>query len=52
MVHKPCLYSGIIDRKWIIFKHQVDDFAIAVPDECTASILLMLDKKLTMPIKK
>jgi hypothetical protein len=52
MVHKPCLYSGIINKKWIIFKCQVDDFTIATPNECTAHILLdMLGKKLTMPIK-
>jgi hypothetical protein len=32
---------------------QVDDFAIAAPDERTANILLdMLDEKLTMPIKR
>ncbi len=32
---------------------QVDNFAIAAPDERTATILLnMLDKKLTMPIKR
>jgi hypothetical protein len=33
--------------------HQVDDFAIAVPDQQMANILLdMLDDKLTMPIKR
>ena len=26
-VHEPCLYSGMIDGKRIIFKRQVDDFA-------------------------
>ncbi len=32
---------------------QVDDFAIAAPNERTANILLdMLDEKLTMPIKR
>jgi len=36
--HEPCLYSGIIDGKRIIFKRQVDDFALAVPDERTATI--------------
>ena len=31
---------------------QVDDFAIAAPDQCTADILLdMLDDKLSMPVK-
>jgi hypothetical protein len=32
---------------------QVDDFAIAAPDQCTADILLdMLDDRLTMPVKR
>jgi hypothetical protein len=51
--HKPCLYSELIEGKRIVFMRQVDDFAIAAPDECTANILLnMLDKKLTMTIKR
>jgi hypothetical protein len=52
-VHEPCLYSGIIDGKRIIFKRQVDDFAIAAPDERTANILLdMIDDKLSIPMKR
>ncbi len=52
-VHEPCLYSGIINGKRVIFKRQVDDFAIAAPDAQTAYILLdMLDEKLTIPIKR
>ncbi len=52
-VHEPCLYSGLINRKRVIFKYQVDDFAIAAPDAQTADILLdMLDEKLTIPIKQ
>ncbi len=35
-IHKPCLYSGIVDGKRVIFKRQVDDFAIAAPDKCMA----------------
>ncbi len=51
-VHEPCLYSGMINGKWVIFKRQVDDFAIAAPDAKAADILLdMLDDKLTIPIK-
>jgi hypothetical protein len=51
-VHKPCLYLGIINGKWILLKCQVDDFAIAAPNAKTANILLdMLDDKLTIPIK-
>jgi hypothetical protein len=52
-VHEPCLYSGLINNKRVVFMRQVDDFAIAAPDQRTADILLnMLDKKLTMPIKR
>jgi hypothetical protein len=51
--HEPCLYSGIIAGKRVIFKRQVDDFAIAAPDEKTANILLdMLDDKLRIPLKR
>jgi len=43
----------MIDGKRILFKRQVDDFAIAAPDAKTADILLdMLDEKLTIPIKR
>ncbi len=52
-VHEPCLYSGLINGKHIVFKRQVDNFAIAAPNQCTAAILLdMLDEMLTMPIKQ
>jgi hypothetical protein len=51
--HEPCLYSGLINGKRVVFMHQVDNFAIAPPNEWTANILLdMLDEKLTMPIKR
>jgi hypothetical protein len=51
-VHEPCLYLGTINCKQIIFKHQVDDFAIAAPDEETANILLdMIDDELSIPMK-
>jgi hypothetical protein len=53
MVHEPCLYSGTIEGNWIVFKIQVDNFAIAAPDECTANILLdMIDDKLSIPLKR
>jgi hypothetical protein len=52
-VHEPCLYSGMINGKRVIFKRQVDDFAIAAPDAKMADILLdMRDEKLTIPIKR
>jgi hypothetical protein len=52
-VHEPCLYSGVVDGKRVIFKRQVDDFAIAAPDERTANILLdLIDDELSIPIKR
>ena len=52
-VHEPCLYSGVVDGKRVIFKRQVDDFAIAAPDERTANILLdMIDDELSIPMKR
>jgi hypothetical protein len=51
-VHKPCLYSGVIATKCMIFQCQFDDFAIAAPDKQTADILMdMINENLTMPIK-
>jgi len=52
-VHEPCLYSGLIAGQRVIFKRQVDDFAIAAPDERTANILLdMIDDQLSIPLKR
>jgi hypothetical protein len=52
-VHEPCLYSGVINGKRIVFMRQVDNFAIGAPDQHTADILLdLLDEHLTMPIKR
>jgi hypothetical protein len=43
----------MIDGNRVIFKRQVDDFAIATADEKTADILLdMLDDKLSIPLKR
>jgi hypothetical protein len=51
-VHEPCCYSGVINGNRVIFKRQVNNFAIGAPDQRTADILLdMLNEKLTMPIK-
>jgi hypothetical protein len=41
-VHKPCLYSGIINGNCVLLKCQVNDFAITAHDELTANILLDL----------
>ena len=52
-VHEPCSYSGVVDGKRVIFKCQVDDFAIAAPDERTANILLdLIDDELSIPMKR
>jgi hypothetical protein len=52
-VHEPCLYSGVVDGNRVIFKRQVDDFAIAAPDERTANILLdLIDDELSIPMKR
>jgi hypothetical protein len=52
-VHKPCLYSGIIAGQHIVFMRQVDDFAIAAPDEKTSDILLdVIDEKVSIPLKR
>jgi hypothetical protein len=51
-IHEPCFYLGIVEGKRVIFKCQVDDFAVAAPDERTANVLLdMIDDKLTIPMK-
>ncbi len=52
-MHESCLYLGLINSKRVIFKRQVNNFAIAAPGAKTADILLdMLDEKLTIPIKR
>jgi hypothetical protein len=51
-IHKPCLYSGIINGNCVLLKQQVDDFAIAAPDKHTANILLdLIDNELSIPMK-
>ena len=52
-VHEPCLYSGTVDENRIVFMRQVDNFAIAAPDERTSDILLdLIDEKLSIPLKR
>ena len=51
-IHEQCLYSGTIAGTRVIFMRQVDDFAIAAPNEKTSHILLdMIDEKLSIPLK-
>jgi hypothetical protein len=43
---------GNVAGKGVIFKRQVDDFAIAAPDKKRADILLdLIDNQLTIPLK-
>jgi hypothetical protein len=52
-IHKPCLYSGIIDSNRILFMRQSDDFAIASPDKWTFDILMdLINEKLKILIKR
>ncbi len=52
-VHEPCLYSAMVKGKRVIFKCQVDNFAIAAPDERTTTILLnKIDDELLIPMKR
>ncbi|KAL7555072.1 hypothetical protein ACHAWF_018706 [Thalassiosira exigua] len=51
--HEPCLYSGKVGGKRVIFKRQVDDFAAACPDQHTADLLFdMIDERLSIPLKR
>jgi hypothetical protein len=53
MVHEACLYLGTIEGNQIVFKRQVDNFAIAASDECTTNMLLdMIDDELSIPLKR
>ncbi len=51
-IHKPCLYSGLIDGQPVLFMRQVDDFVVAAPTEQIANrVFDMLDDRLMFPIK-
>jgi hypothetical protein len=52
-VHEPCLYSGTLHGKRVLFLQQVDDFAIASPDEKSSDMLMdLINDKLLEPIKR
>jgi hypothetical protein len=54
-IHVPCLYlySGLINNQRVILMRQVDDFAVACPDEQTAHILLyLIEEHLSIPLKR
>lgn len=50
--HEPCLYSGTYENTNILFLRQVDDFAIACPDEAIAkSIISKINTFMQVQIK-
>ncbi len=52
-IHEPCLYSGNINGKRVLFLRQVDDFAIAAPDAHTSEVLMdLIDNWMKIPIKR
>jgi hypothetical protein len=52
-VHEPCIYSGEIEGIRVIFKRQVDDFAVATQNESIANMVFdELDKHLRIPMKR
>jgi hypothetical protein len=52
-IHKPCIYSGLILGKRVLFMWQVDNFAIPAPSQHIANHLLgLIDDKLSIPLKR
>ena len=52
-VHEPCLYSGVISAQRVVFKRQVDDFAIATTNQGTADKLFdLINSNLQIPLKR
>jgi len=52
-IHEPCIHSGQIETVRVYFKRQVDDFAVACPEERIATIIFdAIDAELQMPIKR
>ncbi len=52
-IHEPCINSGLILSKQVLFMQQVDDFAISVPSQRIANHLLdLIDDKLSIPMKR
>ncbi len=51
-IHEPCIYSGLILGKWVLFMRQVNNFAILAPSQWIANHLLdLIDDKLSIPMK-
>jgi hypothetical protein len=52
-VHEPCLYKGCIDGARVLFKRQVDDFALATATKSTADkVFDLLDAQLRIPMRR
>jgi hypothetical protein len=52
-VHEPCLYKGIVDGARVLFKRQVDDFALAAAlFETATRVFDMLDSQLRIPMRR
>jgi hypothetical protein len=52
-IHEPCLYSGIFDGFCILFKRQVDDFAVAASTNALADAIFdAIDGVLQMPMRR
>eukprot|EP00804_Cyclotella_cryptica_P017245 CCRYP_016804-RA/>CCRYP_016804-RA protein AED:0.21 eAED:0.21 QI:0/0/0/1/1/1/3/0/813 len=52
-VHEPCPYRGVVDSQHVIFKRQVDDFAVAMTSKHIANLIFdAIDNKLSMWIKR
>ncbi len=50
--HEPCIYTGQIEGKRVIFLRQVDDFAVAATQQTTAETLIQLiNSKMRINIK-
>jgi hypothetical protein len=50
--HEPCLYSGTMDGKMVLFLRQVDDFSVAADTQETChSIIRYINSKMTMDVK-
>jgi hypothetical protein len=52
-VHEPCLYRGEIEGIRVLFKRQVDDFALAAPNSDIANKTWdLIDAHLKIPMKR
>ncbi len=50
--HEPCLYHGVFEGQEVLFLRQVDDFAVAAPqDEIAIKIIKAIDSEMKIDIK-